>query len=274
MAIRPEISLVIPVYDEEDNLKELLQEIRSAMKRVDHPWEVLLVDDGSRDRSWSIMQEEARQDDHVRGLKFAANRGQTAAFAAGFKQAHGAVVVTLDADLQNDPADIPRLLEVLREQAADVVLGIRTRRNDNFIRRLSSKLANGYRRWRTQDDTVDTGCSLKAFRKQFVEEMPLFTGMHRFLPTLARMQGARKVVQIPVNHRPRMHGVSKYGVWNRLWVGLADVKAVRWMQKRHLNYQIEEHTDSSAETSDPASPSSPPCSNSSKHSGAASVTSR
>ena len=234
MAAPPAVSLVVPVYDEEENLPDLIAQIQAALGEGPPGWELLLVDDGSRDRSWELIAAHGAADPRVRGLRFAANRGQTAAFAAGFRAARGELLVT------NDPADIPRMLELQRSADADVVLGIRARRNDNFIRRWSSKLANGYRRWRTQDDTVDTGCSLKVFRTRFVREMPLFTGMHRFLPTLARMQGARKIEQTAVNHRPRTRGVSKYGVWNRLWVGLADVKAVTWMQKRHLGYEVAE----------------------------------
>jgi len=238
MVASPVVSLVIPVYDEEENLPTLLAEIRAALGTQSRPWEVLLVDDGSRDGSWKLIVAEGAADPHVRGLRFAENRGQTAAFAAGFRAARGELVVTLDADLQNDPADIPRLLDLIEEQGADAVLGIRRRRNDDFLRRLSSKIANAYRRWRTRDDTVDTGCSLKVFRTRYVREMPLFTGLHRFLPTLARMGGARRIHQVEVHHRPRLHGVSKYGVWNRLWVGLADVRAVRWMQARSLQYRI------------------------------------
>ncbi|TAH35932.1 MAG: glycosyltransferase [Planctomycetota bacterium] len=240
MAAAPQLSLVVPVYEEEENLPILFREIRAALEGTGIDFEILAVDDGSGDGSWERIRAETVADARVRGLRFERNCGQTAAFAAGFRAARGGIIVTLDSDLQNDPADIPRMLQVLEERQADVVLGIRRNRHDNLIRRLSSKVANGYRRWRTRDDTVDTGCSLKVFRAPFVREMPLFKGMHRFLPTLARMQGARNIVQIEVNHRPRVHGRSKYGVWNRLWVGLADVGAVRWMQKRHLNYRVAE----------------------------------
>ncbi len=243
----PRVSLVIPVYQEADNVGPLVAEIRAALEGLADPWEVLLVDDGSTDGSWERIRAEAGRDPRVRGLRLAANRGQTAAFAAGFRAARGELVVTLDADLQNDPADIPRLLEVQRHEDADVVLGVRRNRRDNLVRRLSSRIANAYRRWRTRDDTRDTGCSLKVFRACFLRDMPLFTGMHRFLPTLARLQGARKVVQVEVNHRPRLHGRSKYGVWNRLWVGLADVRTVAWMQKRHLAYEVVEETGSKEE---------------------------
>ncbi|RMH01595.1 MAG: glycosyltransferase [Planctomycetota bacterium] len=247
MAERPAVSLVVPVFDEEENLPELAAEIRAALADLDRPWEAILVDDGSRDGSWAVIQAEAAADPRIVGLRFAANRGQTAAFAAGFRAARGELIVTLDADLQNDPADIPRLLAVQAERDADVVLGYRSRRNDNWLRRLSSRIANAYRRWRTRDDTIDTGCSLKVFRARFLRDLPLFTGMHRFLPTLARMAGARRIEQVPVNHRPRTRGVSKYGVWNRLWVGLADVRAVRWMQRRCLGYEIAERTGGGAD---------------------------
>lgn len=240
MGSQPELSLVIPVYDEAENLPPLLEEIRAALEPAGRSFEVLLVDDGSRDRSWEVIRAAADADARVRGLRFAENRGQTAAFAAGFRAARAPLTVTLDSDLQNDPADIPAMVAALEEAGADVVLGIRSNRRDNLVRRLSSRIANAYRRWRTADDTVDTGCSLKVFRTELVRDMPLFTGMHRFLPTLARLQGARKIVQRPVNHRPRLHGQAKYGVWNRLWVGLADVSAVRWMQKRHLGYRVAE----------------------------------
>ncbi len=248
MAETPEISLVVPVYEEEENLTPLLDEIRRALAPLERAWEVILVDDGSRDGSWAVIGEEASRDAHVVGLRFERNRGQTAAFAAGFQAARGGIAVTLDADLQNDPADIPRLVALLEEGHADAVLGIRQKRNDSWIRRVSSRLANAWRRWRTHDDTVDTGCSLKVFQTRFVRGMPLFTGMHRFLPTLARLQGARVILQVPVAHRPRLHGRAKYGVWNRLWVGLADVRAVRWMQKRNLNYRVSEKVGGGADS--------------------------
>ena len=240
MARDPQVSLVVPVYEEEDNVPILVAQIQAALARQERSWELLLVDDGSGDASWERIS--AAADPRVLGIRFGRNRGQTAAFAAGFRAARGHLLVTLDADLQNDPDDIPRLLDVQADRDADVVLGVRANRRDHLVRRWSSKLANGYRRWRTKDDTIDTGCSLKVFRTRFVREMPLFTGMHRFLPTLARMSGADRIEQVAVNHRPRVHGRSKYGVWNRLWVGLADVGAVRWMQKRHLGYEIAEET--------------------------------
>ena len=240
MAAAPRISLVVPVYEEEDNLGPLIGEIREAMEAVAEPWELLLVDDGSRDRSWEIIAREAAADPRLRGLRFRHNAGQTAAFVAGFRAARGDLLVTLDADRQNDPADIPRLLEIQAREEADAVLGIRRHRHDSLLRRWASRIANAWRRWRTRDDTVDTGCSLKVFRRVFLVDLPRFHGMHRYLPTLARLAGAEHIVQVPVNHRPRVAGESKYGIWDRLWVGIADVRAVRWMQKRAIRYEVAE----------------------------------
>ncbi|RMG86780.1 MAG: glycosyltransferase [Candidatus Dadabacteria bacterium] len=173
----------------------------------------------------------------VRIVALDRNWGLTAAMDAGFRAARGEVVVTLDTDLQNDPADIPRLLGHL--DRADVVVGIRANRRDPFVKRVSSRIANAIRNRVTHDDIVDTGCSLKVYRKAFLDRLKLYTGLHRFLPTLLKLEGAR-VVQVPVNHRPRRYGKAKYHLWNRLVGPLLDLFAVRWMQKRHLGYRWEE----------------------------------
>jgi glycosyltransferase involved in cell wall biosynthesis len=171
----------------------------------------------------------------IRPLRLRENRGQTAAFDAGFKAARGRWVVTLDADLQNDPRDIPALLGALDEY--DAAVGYRRKRRDSWLRRISSRIANAVRNRLSGDDIIDTGCSLKAFRRECLQGLRLFTGMHRFLPTLLRMEGFR-VVQLPVNHRPRTRGSSKYGMWNRAFRAFADLLAVRWMRKRRLDYEI------------------------------------
>jgi len=234
------VSLVSPVYNEEANIVELVHQVEAAMDPSDLNWELILVDDGSTDGSWANIQACCESCAPLRGLRLARNSGQTAAFVAGFRAARGGFIVTLDADLQNDPGDIPGMLQEMKKRNADGAIGIRQDRNDNWVRRWSSLIANSYRRARTDDDTIDTGCSLKVFRAEFLAGFPNFAGMHRYIPSLARLNGAANILQVPVNHRPRLHGVSKYGVWNRLWVGLADVRAVNWMQRRHRLITIAE----------------------------------
>jgi glycosyltransferase involved in cell wall biosynthesis len=195
------------------------------------------VNDGSSDGSDAVLRGLKSADPHVRVLTFARNAGQSAAMDAGFKNARGEVVVTLDADLQNDPSDIPRLLEAL--PGWDAVVGVRHTRRDNLVRRVSSRVAN-YVRNRLSDETItDTGCSLKAFRGEALRRLVLYDGMHRFLPTLLKMDGFR-VREIPVGHRPRRHGESKYGIGNRLLPSFMDLLAVRWMKRRKLRYEVKD----------------------------------
>jgi dolichol-phosphate mannosyltransferase len=228
---------VVPVYEERDNLEPLHQELSAALAAVPGGVEFVYVDDGSRDGSAEVLADLAKRDERVRVLRFERNTGQTAAFAAGFEAARGEVVATLDADLQNDPADLPRLLAAL--DGADVVNGVRMGRRDGFVRKLSSRIGNSFRNWVTQESVTDVGCSLRVMRAAYVKRVKLYRGMHRFLPTLLRMEGAR-VVELPVSHRPRRHGRSKYGIANRLFVGLEDVFAVRWMQKRKLSWRFRD----------------------------------
>ena len=194
------------------------------------------MDDGSRDGTPEELRAAESADSRVRVVRFKRNLGQTAALAAGFSLAKGDAIVTLDGDLQNDPADIPRLVRMLAEW--DAVCGIRLRRQDGGWKRFSSRIANAFRNWVTGDDTVDTGCTLKAFRRECLAGLELYQGMHRFLPTLIKMRGFR-VAQVPVNHRPRVHGNTKYGTWGRMVKGLADVYAVRWMKKNRIDFQSE-----------------------------------
>ena len=231
----PDVSIVIPVYNEEENLEPLVEEIDATLRATGITFEILLVDDGSADRSPELIAAMAKARTEVRGLRFKANRGQTAAFDAGFRHAGGKVVVTMDADLQNDPRDIPALLAAMRGH--DAAVGYRRERRDSFVRRISSRIANAVRNRLSGDDIIDTGCSLKAFRRECVASLKLFNGMHRFLPTLLRMEGY-SVVQIPVNHRPRTKGRSKYGVWNRVFRSFVDLLAVRWMKRRRLGYEV------------------------------------
>lgn len=233
------LSVVVPVFRERDNLELLHGEIVKALEGQG-PVEFLYVDDGSDDGSETVLAGLALRDERVRVLTLFANSGQSAALDAGFRAARGAIVATLDADLQNDPADLPALLAAL--DGADVVNGVRAQRHDSRVRKLSSRVGNGFRNWLTAENVTDVGCSLRVMRRSFLEGVPRFDGMHRFLPTLLRMQGAR-VVELPVRHRPRRHGTSKYGIGNRLFVGLADVFAVRWMQQRRLDYDVLERDD-------------------------------
>ncbi|MFL6195627.1 MAG: glycosyltransferase family 2 protein [Thermoanaerobaculia bacterium] len=250
----PEISAVIPVYNEEENLPVLAAELRGALAGLGRPYEVIYVDDGSTDGSTEVLRRIAREDPTVRVIRQRRNAGQSAALDAGVRFARGGIVVTLDADLQNDPADIPRMLELMDRY--DVVSGVRAKRQDTWVRKASSRIANRVRNRVTHDQVTDVGCTLRASRTEYLRRIPMFTGMHRFLPTLLKMAGAR-TTEIPVNHRPRLHGQPKYGIGNRLWRALADLFAVRWMQKRWIDRQLsEEITDWNTATSGSSSASS------------------
>ncbi len=236
----PEISAVIPVFNEVESLPSLLEELDPVLHGTGRPYEVVLVDDGSTDGSASWIEDRARKDPSVRGVLLESNVGQSGALAAGFRHARGDIIVTLDADGQNDPAGIPALLQALEQ--ADVVSGVRTPRADSWIRRISSRIANGVRRAAIGDSITDVGCSLKAYRREALEGVPLFTGAHRFLPALCQFQGSR-VTEMPVRHRPRQHGVSKYGVGNRLARGIRDLLGVRWLKARMLRHKVRRLTD-------------------------------
>ncbi len=231
------LSVVISVYNEEENIRPLVERLGFALAGWPGSFEILFVDDGSTDSTLNSLKQaqEANPQSQmmIRIAHFRRNLGQTAALAAGFRLARGNAVVTLDGDLQNDPAEIPRLVELLKDW--DVVCGIRVRREDSWWKRLSSRIGNGFRNWATGDDIVDTGCTLKAYRRECVERLELYRGMHRFLPTLLKMRGYR-VTQVPVSHHPRLRGKTKYGTWGRLVKGLGDVWAVRWMKKNRIDY--------------------------------------
>ena len=239
MQSSPDLSVVFPVYNEEENIPILLREIAAALDGKGWSYEIVAVDDGSSDRSLEVLRSLRAQYPTLRVLTFEKNSGQTAALDAAWHAARGTLVVSLDADLQNDPADIPAMMRKLEESKADMVIGVRVNRRDTWSRRMQSKIGNGVRNWITGDQITDTGCSLKLVRREAVERVRLFTGMHRFLPTLVRYAGYR-VVEMPVNHRARQFGQSKYGAMNRAFRGLADCFAVRWMGKRMLNYRVTE----------------------------------
>lgn len=235
------VSIVVPVYDEIESIRPLYDAIADTVSALHRPGEIVFVDDGSTDGSSEALDDLARRDARVRVVHFDGNFGQTAAFDAGFKAARGEVVVTLDADLQNDPRDIPALLEVMDRGRAGVVCGIREKREDSLVRRVSSRIANYVRRAATGDRVIDIGCSLKAYRRSDLVKIKLFTGMHRFLPVLLELEGCT-IEQIRVSHHSRRFGRSKYGIGNRLFRGIKDLLAVRWMQQRHLNYRIRRET--------------------------------
>lgn len=232
-----DLSVVLPVYNEEENVPILLEEIRAAL--APHAWsyEIVAVDDGSRDRSLEMLRAGRAKHPTLRILPFVKNAGQTAALDAGWRAARGTFVVSLDADLQNDPADIPSMMQKLVESGADMVIGIRVNRRDTLSKRIQSRIGNGVRNWITRDRITDTGCSLKLLRRSCIDRVKLYAGMHRFLPTLLRIEGFT-VIEMPVNHRARRFGVSKYGAMNRAFRGLADCFAVRWMAARAIRYEI------------------------------------
>jgi dolichol-phosphate mannosyltransferase len=231
------LSFVIPVYNEEGNLPRLFEEIAAAVAGLGVPWEVWFVDDGSSDRSLAVIRELAAARPEVRYLALARNTGQSAALYAGFQAAGGDVVITLDADLQNDPADVPAMLRHFGEY--DMVTGWRHDRRDTWSKRVGSRIGNAVRNRLTGESIHDTGCSLKVMRAEMLKRIKMFRGLHRFLPTLMRMEGA-KVLEVKVSHRPRLHGVSKYTNLRRGIEGFYDLMSVRWMLRRHLDIRIRE----------------------------------
>jgi glycosyltransferase involved in cell wall biosynthesis len=235
----PDLSIVIPVYDEAESLPALWEELRGVLEGLGLAVEVIFVDDGSRDQSAEIVRGFRQADPRVRLVRLKANAGETAATDAGFKASRGERVVVMDADLQNDPHDIPRLLVHLDRW--DAVTGWRVRRvdGDGWLRRFSSEIANRVRNRLSGESVKDSGCTFRAFRRECLRDLVLYRGLHRFIPTLLAMQGYR-VIEVPVNHRPRRFGRSKYGVWNRALVAFVDLLAVRWMKSRRLRYDVAE----------------------------------
>jgi dolichol-phosphate mannosyltransferase len=229
------ISVVIPVCNEEDNVIPLAREIEAAL-RGSHPFEILFVDDGSTDGTAEAVRNARRAIPEVRLLRHSRRSGQSAAVASGVRRARGEWIATLDGDGQNDPADFPAMLDALAaargsDPEVRLVMGNRVTRRDTWLRRLSSRVANGVRGWLLDDGTPDTGCGIKLMHRDTFLELPFFDHMHRFLPALYQRQGA-KVISVPVNHRPRTRGTSKYGLNNRLWVGIVDLYGVMWLKSR------------------------------------------
>ncbi|WP_456324420.1 glycosyltransferase family 2 protein [Desulfonauticus submarinus] len=234
------LSVIIPVKNEEENIPILGKEVSEALLHFPHKWECLWINDGSTDNSEQALESLCAQDNHHKLINLAQNYGQSAAMYVGFQLAKGKILVTLDGDGQNDPKDIPKLVNFLEKHNADVVNGYRAKRQDNFIRKIASKIGNGFRNFITKDKIRDVGCSIRAMRKECVQNIFLFKGMHRFLPTLIKIQGYKKILETPVNHRPRVRGKTKYNINNRLWVGLFDTFGVLWMRKRKVLPKLRE----------------------------------
>ena len=227
---QPDLSVVIPVFNEEDNLEPLLKELEGVLAGLGRSYEVLCIDDCSTDRSLEVLKQLKATRPWLRILRHGVNSGESAAEATGFEHANGDIIITMDADQQNDPHDIPALLDSLKDEIV-AVCGVRRKREDDWVKRLSSRTANVFRNWATGDRISDAGCTFRALRRKALREVLVFNGMHRFLPTMLRLQGY-KVVEILVNHRPRVKGLSKYGVGNRVWRGLVDCFAMRWYRRR------------------------------------------
>ncbi len=228
------ISVVIPVFNEKENIKPLLQEIDQASASLPIS-EIIYVDDASTDATFSILKNLMNEFPGLRAIKHNNNSGQSAALWTGIKAASNHLIVTMDGDGQNNPADIKLLYEAYehhRKQTSKImVAGERIKRNDNLVRRISSRVANNIRAAILKDQTSDTGCSLKLFQRSDYLNLPYFDHMHRFLPALM-IRGGVKLIHVKVSHRPRLHGISKYGIWDRLFVGISDIRGVLWLQKR------------------------------------------
>jgi dolichol-phosphate mannosyltransferase len=230
----PDVSVVIPVCNEDENVLPLAREIHAALAGK-YAFEQIFVDDGSTDRTAEmVLDARAQGMPEIRLLQHVARSGQSAAVATGVRHARGRWIATLDGDGQNDPADFPRLLEALLHPASPklkLVMGNRTTRRDTWLRRLSSRVANGVRGWILEDGTPDTGCGIKVFERDVFMHMPRFRNMHRFMPALVQREGF-EVISLPVNHRERTRGTSKYGLHNRLWVGIVDLFGLSWLLRR------------------------------------------
>ena len=238
LAAGPDISVLLPAYNEEACIEAVVREAAAVLHGMGRPFEILVVDDGSTDGTPARLKALRAEMPELRLLRLARNSGQSAALGAAFRAARGRIFVTLDADGQNDPVDVPAL--VARMESCDLCCGYRAKRRDTWSKRFGSRLANAVRNRALRETIRDTGCTLKAFRAEWTRSLPMqFRGMHRFLPALMAMAGAR-IEEIPVNHRPRAAGTSKYTNWGRLKETLWDLWAVRWMQKRHRSVRAEE----------------------------------
>ena len=231
-----EFTIIVPVYNEEENLprveKELLAYTKIALKKTS----ILFVNDGSTDNSQTIIENICHRNDAFQFINFKENRGLSAAIKAGFDSVETPLLGYIDSDLQTAPEDFNLLLEKIGEY--DLVTGVRANRKDKFVKNMSSKIANGIRRAFTHDGMDDTGCPLKVIKSDYAKRIPMFKGLHRFLPAMILLQNG-KVLQVPVQHFPRIAGTAKFGVWNRLLGPLMDCFAYLWMKKKYINYEVK-----------------------------------
>ncbi len=241
-----EVSVVAAAHNEQDNLPTLVDEIVAALDPTDIDYEILIVDDGSTDDTPNVLDNLLNNHPRLRAIRMLdtppdSGHGQSAAFYAGFRAAHGNLIIPIDGDLQNDPADIPAMIALLKENNADLVQGDRSAaRKDSLVRRVTSRVGRLFRRWLLGDTIRDTGCSLRVMKREIALALPLeFRGIHRFIPVTARQLGYN-VIETPVNHRPRRAGRTNYGIWNRAIPGLIDCFAVRWMRKRRRPTEFRE----------------------------------
>jgi glycosyltransferase involved in cell wall biosynthesis len=232
-----EMSVVVPVYNEQANLSMLIPKLVEVFDRLGSLYEMIFVDDGSSDGSRKLLKEMASQVPSLRVVGLKQNRGLSTALLAGMREARGKIIVTLDSDLQNDPEDIPRLLDYLDRY--DMATGWRQKREDPWLKRIASRIGNSVRNRLSGERINDSACTLRVFKRECLQDIPIFNGMHRFMSTLVKMRGHR-IVEVPVTHHSRKHGESKYNIRNRMWRSFVDLLAVRWMKGRRIQYDIEE----------------------------------
>ena len=232
-----EFTIIVPVYNEEENLERVEKELLAYGQNASRKTKVLFVNDGSKDHSAQLIEDICSRHEMFTYVSFATNRGLSAAIKAGFDHINTPLLGYIDSDLQTSPQDFNLLLEHIGEY--DLVTGVRANRKDSFVKRMSSKIANGIRRAFTKDGMDDTGCPLKVIKTDYAKRIPMFKGLHRFLPAMIMLQNG-KVLQVPVQHFPRIAGTAKFGVWNRLIGPLMDCFAFLWMKKKYINYEIKD----------------------------------